>query len=153
MAAAETTAPAAEETAARVYVDGVFDLFHTGHLEFLRKARAVGGEGAVLVVGVIGDGDAGWKRRPVVPHVQRVEMLRCCRLADEIVEDPPLRIDEAFLAARRIDLVVHGDDDLQEEFFRIPRRLGLMRYVPYAKDGPLAASTTALIARIDAREN
>ena len=137
--------------ASRVYVDGVFDLFHTSHLSFLRRARGIGGQGAVLIVGVISDEAARWKRKTIVPHAQRVEMLRCCRLADEVVEDPPLTITEEFLDAHEITHVVHGDDDLQEEFFRVPLAREIMSYVPYTRDGPFAVSTTGLIERIRER--
>jgi cytidyltransferase-like protein len=137
----------------RVYADGVFDLFHAGHLEFLRKAKAAGGPGAVLVIGVITDEDAGWKRPPVIPHVQRVALVRNCRLVDEVVTRPPLQLTGKFLDEQKISCVVHGDDDLQEEFFRAPRARGIMRYVPYQRDGPYAVSTSDLIARIRARED
>ena len=140
----------------RAYVDGVFDLFHAGHLEFLRKARAAAeraaaGAEVTLVVGVVSDEAAGWKRRPVVPHAQRVEMVRCCALVDEVVPDPPLVLTDAFLDARGISRVLHGDDDLQEAFFRAPRARGVMLYVPYTREGPLAVSTSGLIARIRGR--
>jgi len=40
-----------------------------------------------------------------IPHVERCELVRHCRWVDEIVEDAPWRIDEAFLNAHRIDYV------------------------------------------------
>ena len=141
-----SAADAAPDARPVVYVDGVFDLFHTGHLAFLRKARAAGGPGARLLAGVITDHDARWKRRPVVPHVQRVAMLRECRLVDGVVTDPPLVITEEFLDANCVTCVVHGDDSEQAEFFAVPRARGIMRYVPYEKGSPYAASTSALIA-------
>jgi cytidyltransferase-like protein len=137
----------------RVYADGVFDLFHSGHLEFLRKARAVGGAGAVLVVGVLSDRAAGWKRAPVVPHAQRLEMLRGCALVDEVVGDAPRVLSAAFLGRHRLSLVVHGDDDRQAAFFAVPRALGIMVYVPYTRAGPLATTTSEIIARIRARSD
>ena len=148
--AASQTAPGPNATH-RVYSDGVFDLFHSSHLEFLRKARAVGGPGAVLLVGVTTDEDAKWKRPPVIPYAQRREMLKCCRLVDEIVPNPPLVLTGDFLDEYQITHVVHGDDDLQEDFFRVPRSRGIMRYVPYTREGPLAVSTSELIARIRGR--
>lgn len=149
-AAAPTDAPPAAPPA-RVYVDGVFDLFHAGHLQLLKKAREAGGAGARLVVGVITDEAAAWKRRPVIPHAQRLEMLRACRLVDEIVPRPPLVLTEDFIASLGITLVVHGDDDPQAAFFKVPRALGIMRYVPYTARGPYAVSTSEIIARIRAR--
>ena len=131
-----------------VYADGVFDLFHASHLEFLRKAREVGGPDAVLVVGVITDEAAKWKRVPVISHAQRVEMLRACRLVDQVIVDPPLKITAEFLDTNKIELVVHGDDDEQEKFFQVPRSRGIMRYVPYSRSGPLAVSTSEIIARV-----
>jgi histidinol-phosphate aminotransferase len=136
-----------------VYVDGVFDLFHAAHLEFLRKARAAGGAGATLVAGVMTDEDAGWKRPPIVPHAQRVEMLRCCSLVDRVVAAPPLVLTAEFLGELGATCVVHGDDDEQAGFFAVPRALGLMRYVSYTRDGPLATSTTEIVKRVRGRDD
>lgn len=130
-----------------VYVDGVFDLFHAGHVSFLKRAKLLGGPGARLVVGVISDADAGWKRRPYVGHADRVYVVRNCKAVDAVVEAPPLVLNAEFLDSYKIDVVVHGDDDRQEQFFRIPIERGIMRYVPYTP----GISTTAIAQRVAAR--
>ena len=129
----------------RVYVDGVFDLFHIGHINLLKQAKQ---HGDVLIVGVITDKDVeSYKRRPVMQHEDRVEMLRHCDLVDEVVSDPPLVLTRDFLEQHHIDVVVHGDDSKQEEFFHIPIEMGIMRYVSYTQ----RISTTEIIARIKER--
>ena len=130
-----------------VYADGVFDLFHPGHIAFLEKARAVGGPDARLLVGVITDEDAQWKRQPVMSHAERVAMVRHCTVVDSVVERPPLVLTAAFLDEYAIDFVVHGDDSTQEKFFKVPLERGCMRYVGYTP----GVSTSAIIARIQAR--
>ena len=53
----------------RVYVDIVGDLFHSGHVESLKKARALGD---YLLVGVCADDVVGHnKRRPVLLMEER----------------------------------------------------------------------------------
>jgi len=131
-----------------VYVDGVFDLFHYGHVAFLKRARAVGGPGARLLVGVMTDDDARWKRQPVMAHAERLAVVRHCTEVGAVVEHPPLVISSEFLDAYGIDLVVHGDDSKQEDFFRAPIERGIMRYVPYEE----GISTSAIIARVQARD-
>ena len=50
-----------------VYVIGVFDLFHFGHVELLRRARALGDR---LIVAINGDDMvASYKRRPFCPSM------------------------------------------------------------------------------------
>jgi ethanolamine-phosphate cytidylyltransferase len=44
-----------------VYVDGTFDLFHVGHVEFLKRAKALGD---FLIVGVHDDQVKRWKKTP-----------------------------------------------------------------------------------------
>ena len=48
----------------RVYVDMVADLFHYGHVEFLRKARSLGD---YLLAGICRDDTlVAYKRRPIL---------------------------------------------------------------------------------------
>ncbi len=58
----------------RVYVDMVGDLFHAGHVAFLREARS---HGDWLVVGVLSDETAAsYKRRPIMTLAERVASSR-----------------------------------------------------------------------------
>ena len=64
----------------RVYIDGIFDLFHRGHLESLKQAKQIGNN-TYLIVGVISDVVAkDYKRIPVISHEDRVEIIKnlCC---------------------------------------------------------------------------
>ena len=131
----------------RVYVDGVFDLLHPGHLSFFERARAAGGAAVELVVGVIGDADAEWKRRPVMTLAERTAMVEACARAAKVISPAPLVLTSDFLDAEGIDLVVHGDDSRQEQFFAAAIARGAMAYVPYTP----GVSTSEIIARIAAR--
>ena len=126
----------------RVYVDGVFDLFHVGHVNLLKSAKQ---HGSTLIVGIITDEDVmSYKRTPVIRHADRVTMLRYCSLVDEVVDNPPLVLTNSFLEEHDIDVVVHADDSKQTEFFQVPIDLGIMVYVPYTK----RISTTMIIENI-----
>lgn len=69
------------------YVAGVFDLFHMGHLNLLRRAKE---QCNYLIVGVVTDeGVRKYKHTVcVVPFEERMEILRSCRYVDEAVEIP-----------------------------------------------------------------
>lgn len=72
----------------RVLTLGTFDLFHEGHVEFLRRCRAIADttpHGSV-VVGLNTDRFAAmYKRPPVVPYRGRESVLRACRYVDDVV--------------------------------------------------------------------
>ena len=91
----------------RVYADMVADLFHRGHVEFLRQARALGDH---LIVGVIGDDQlAEWKRHPILNLEERVAVVAACRYVDEVIPNAPWIMNSDFIAQQHIELVVHGD--------------------------------------------
>jgi glycerol-3-phosphate cytidylyltransferase len=133
----------------RVYVDMVGDLFHPGHVSFLRQASELGD---VLVVGVHADDVVEtYKRRPVLTMDERMTVIAGCRYVHQVIPDAPLIIDQEFLRKHRIDLVVHGDDmqnsDVLQTFYAEPQRLGILRMVPYTA----GISTSEIIARIEER--
>jgi glycerol-3-phosphate cytidylyltransferase len=69
----------------KVFTMGTFDLFHAGHVAFLRQCRALAGEGEV-VVGLNTDVFAeSYKRRPTIDYAGREAVLRACRFVDDVV--------------------------------------------------------------------
>lgn len=59
---------------------GTFDLFHIGHLNLLRRLRALGDS---LLVGVSTDEFNRTKgKRTVIPFADRIEIVRGCRYVD-----------------------------------------------------------------------
>jgi D-beta-D-heptose 7-phosphate kinase/D-beta-D-heptose 1-phosphate adenosyltransferase len=81
-----------------VFTNGVYDLLHRGHVEYLEEARALGDR---LVVGV--NSDASVRRlkgptRPIIPEDERAELiaaLACVDLAVIFGDDTPLALIEA----------------------------------------------------------
>ncbi len=90
------------------YVPGVFDMFHVGHLNILRTARATCDR---LVAGVVSDARAEAVKgvRPVVPESERLEIVGAIRYVDDVVLED---VDEklAMWERLRFDIVVKGDD-------------------------------------------
>ena len=92
-----------------VFTNGVFDLLHRGHVEYLEEARVLGDR---LVVGV--NSDASVRRlkgadRPIVPEDERVELLAALECVDLVAlfdEDTPERIIREVAP----DVLVKGGD-------------------------------------------
>ena len=130
-----------------IYMDGVFDLFHIGHVEALRQCAVLGDR---VIIGVSGDVDAaGYKRPPTMSQEERVALIQACRYVDHVVCPCPLIVTREFMEAHDIDLVVHGfaspqDAARQHEFFAIPMELGKFREIPYYA----GQSTTAIMDQI-----
>ena len=90
----------------------VADLFHYGHVEFLRKAHALGD---YLLVGICSDEAVQTNKRiPILKMEERVASVAGCRYVDEVVGDAPWVMDRAWIEKHKIDLVVHGDDYAQD---------------------------------------
>jgi cytidyltransferase-like protein len=126
----------------------VADLFHYGHVAFLKKARAFGD---YLLVGVHADDAASSKkRRPILTLDERVASVAGCRYVDDVLPDAPWVLDRGWLEKHDIHLVVHGDDYSQEELentFKVPLEMGILRTVPYTP----GISTTEIIRRCQER--
>jgi glycerol-3-phosphate cytidylyltransferase len=90
------------------YAPGVYDLFHVGHLNILRHARS---RCDYLVAGVVSDEMAlrAKGRAPVVPLVERLEIVRSVRYVDAaFVETVPDKVET--WRQVRFDVLFKGDD-------------------------------------------
>ncbi|MCE7081313.1 adenylyltransferase/cytidyltransferase family protein [Streptomyces sp. ST2-7A] len=90
------------------YASGVFDLFHIGHLNILRHAKSRCDH---LVAGVVTDEAAGGMkgRPPVVPLVERLEIVRSVRHVDAAFVDTSSDKRIAWQQVR-FDVLFKGDD-------------------------------------------
>ena len=122
-----------------VYIDGVFDLFHRGHLESLIKAKKCLNEpeNTYLIVGVVGDEDAtGYKRKPIINEEDRKEIISSIKYVDKVICPCPLVVNMDFIKENNIDIVVHGfvsdeDRDKQKEFYREIKEKGYFKEIEY----------------------
>ncbi len=91
------------------FTNGVFDLFHLGHLRMLEAAR---GLADALIVGVNGDESAArlkGRSRPVTPQFARASVVAASRAVDLVAifdEDTPVEL----LRAVRPDVLVKGGE-------------------------------------------
>ena len=125
----------------------VADLFHYGHVNFLRQAKK---HGDYLLVGVHADETVmSYKRRPIFSMDERVASVEGCRYVDEVVSNAPLTIDRAWIEHHKIDMILHGDDfssEMEELYYKIPIEMGIYRSVGYTR----GISTSEIITRIRA---
>ncbi|MBP39048.1 MAG: cytidyltransferase-like protein [Chloroflexi bacterium] len=123
----------------------VADLFHYGHVNFLRQARSYGD---YLLVGIHADETVeGYKRRPILSMEERISSVEGCRYVDEVVPNAPLEITRKWIEMHNIDLIMHGDDvsaEMRDFWYRVPIEMGIYKSVGYTE----GISTTELISRI-----
>jgi len=90
------------------YTTGVFDMFHIGHLNILRRAKE---KCDYLIVGVSTDEVVqGYKNKlPVIPFEERLAIVEAIKYVDEAV--PQTSMDKLqFLKQRHFDVMFHGDE-------------------------------------------
>lgn len=93
----------------RVYADGVFDLFHLGHMRQLEQCKKAL-PNVVLICGVPNDEITHkLKGLTVLTDEQRCETLRHCKWVDEVVPNAPWCVTAEFLDEHNIDYVAHDD--------------------------------------------
>jgi D-sedoheptulose 7-phosphate isomerase len=92
-----------------VFTNGCFDLLHPGHIDLLRRARAMGTR---LIVGINSDASARRIKgdgRPFMKEAERTELLSALRYVDEVVvfdESTPERLIEQI----KPNVLVKGGD-------------------------------------------
>lgn len=130
-----------------VFTNGVFDLLHPGHVQYLEDARRLGDALVVAVnsdrsVRALGKGD----ERPINPEAERAEVLAALACVDATVifdEDTPHAIVSAVLP----DVLVKGADWAEGTIVGadiVEGRGGRVVRIPLAE----GYSTTNLVARV-----
>ncbi|KAH3744964.1 Nucleotidylyl transferase [Pelomyxa schiedti] len=115
-----------------VYTDGVFDLLHAGHIEFLRRSKELG---TYLVVGIFDDEEV--KRRtgkyPIMSLHERVMSVMACKYVDDVVIGAPAAISKDMITAMNLRFITHGllyrAAASSADPYVVPKEMGLYREI------------------------
>ena len=89
------------------YTCGVFDLFHVGHVNLLRNAKA---RCDVLIAAVTVDELVAYKgKQAVIPFEDRIQVVRACKYVDSAVPQRSIDKVEAWHKLK-FDILFVGDD-------------------------------------------
>lgn len=109
-------------TKIRVYIDGVFDLFHHGHANAIKQAKS-NFENCEIIVGLNTDEDTKYyKGKPVLKAKERKFQLEACKHVDRLIYPAPWYPSLEFIEKHKIDFVAHdeipyGSDQMDDIYF------------------------------------
>ena len=133
-----------------VYVDGGWDMFHAGHVQFLAEAAKLGD---YLLVGVHSDNVIHAHRGanfPILNVNERVLSVVACRHVGDVVIGPPWHITKEMLAALNVSVVAHGsvadaNDDGGRDPYAVPKAMGIFQKI----DSVHPLTVDAIMTRIN----
>ena len=108
------------------YTTGVYDLFHIGHLNILKRAKD---RCDYLIVGVSTDEvvESYKGKRPIIPFSERIEIVKAIRYVDEVIPQTSMDKMEAW-EKLHFDVLFHGTDwkgsDLYDEIEKKLKAVG-----------------------------
>ena len=130
------------------YTAGVFDLFHIGHLNLLKNAKGMCDK---LIVGVTTDDLVQYKgKSPVIPFVDRLEIVRNIKQVDAVVAQE--NMDKLEMCKKlKANILFVGDDwyktEKWESYEQEFKEEGIeIVYFPYTKGVSSTQITKALKA-------
>ncbi|GAA6051415.1 hypothetical protein JCM3770_000507 [Rhodotorula araucariae] len=140
--------PPPEGRPVRIYADGVYDLLHYGHMLQLRQCKLMF-PSVHLLVGVCSSSLVrAHKSNPVLSSQERYESMRHVRWVDEVVEDAPWTVDQAFIDEHQIDYVAHDEEPYvsagSEDVYAFVKSIGA--FLPTKRTNGI--STSELLQRI-----
>lgn len=133
-----------------VYTGGTFDLFHAGHVEFLRRCAELGSVTVSLNEDEFIEKYKG--KRPVISYAEREAVLLGCRWVDRVVPNMGGADSRVAISYCRPDLIVIGSDWARRDYYAQmqfdqdwldERGIGLV-YIPYTQ----GISSTAIKERL-----
>lgn len=90
------------------YTTGVYDMFHIGHLNILKKARE---KCDYLIVGVSTDElvETYKHKRPIIPFEHRIAIVESIKYVDQVIPQTTMDKMEAWKELH-FDVMFHGDE-------------------------------------------
>jgi len=139
-----------------VYTGGSFDLFHSGHVAFLKRCKELAGDGKVIVSLNTDEFIRAYKGKGLVMNfTERREVLKGCKYVDMVMPNYGGADSTVSIEMVKPDLIVIGSDWARRDYYTQmgftqdwldERGIGLV-YIPYTA----GISSTDIKARLATR--
>ena len=127
-----------------VYTGGTFDMFHAGHVNFLKQCKKIAGENGKVVVSLNTDTFILQYKgiAPVCTYEERKACLEACKYVDFVVENTGGSDSKPTILEVRPTIVVIGSDWANKDYYSqmkftqdwLDENGILLAYVPYKQD-------------------
>ena len=127
----------------KVYTGGTFDLFHSGHVNLLRRCKEIAGEYGTVTVSLNTDAfiEEYKGKPPVISEEDREEVLLSCQYVDRVIMNIGGADSKPAIQMANPDYIVVGSDWAKRDYYAQMgftqdwldiKGIGLV-YVPYTK--------------------
>ena len=99
----------------KVYTGGTFDLFHSGHVNFLRRCSEFGEVTVSLNTDEFVEQYKG--RLPVISFDDRKEVLEACKYVNKVVENIGGQDSKPAILLEKPDLIVVASDWARKDYY------------------------------------
>jgi glycerol-3-phosphate cytidylyltransferase len=126
-----------------IYTGGTFDLFHAGHVKFLKRCQEIAGLSGVVTVSLNTDEFIyEYKKvKPILTYEQRYEVLAACKFVNFVVPNTGGIDSKPAIEECKPDVIAIGSDWARKDYYKQmqfdqdwldDRNISLI-YIPYTK--------------------
>jgi len=122
-----------------LYTGGTFDLFHAGHVNFLRQCKKLCEH---VIVGLnTDDFVAKYKTPPIMSYSERESVLLSCKYVEKVVPNLSGEDSKPTILSVRPDIIAVGDDWAKKDYYKqmnftqdwLEDNHMVLVYIPYTK--------------------
>jgi cytidyltransferase-like protein len=138
----------------RLYTGGTFDLFHAGHVNFLRSCKSLAGYNGEVVVSLNTDEfiQEYKGKSPIYPYAQRFELLSACRYVDNVIPNEGGADSKISISKVKPNILVVGSDWATKDYYAqmqftqewLNKNKIILAFVPYTEN----VSTTLIKTKL-----
>jgi cytidyltransferase-like protein len=138
----------------KVYTGGTFDLFHAGHVNFLKRCHEIAGIAGQVIVSLNTDSFIQeYKTKPPVCNDQeRYDVISSCKYVDQVVWNSGCTDSKPTILSVQPDVIAIGSDWARKDYYKQMQftqdwldKLNIsLIYIPYTQ----GISSTEIKARL-----
>ena len=127
----------------RVYTGGTFDLFHAGHINFLKRCQEIAGIAGTVTIALNTDEFIYEykKKTPILSYQERAVVLEACRYVNFVVPNIGGADSKPAIEECKPDVIAIGSDWARKDYYNqmqfdqdwLDERNISLIYIPYTK--------------------